>query len=144
MLAQTSCFGSISTFLHLFVLITLILQNLFIFVQSHNLNSGQKIKLVNMPFIKLYTTLSKDKLPERFMPQLVEELSVIISKDKKWFNWILETDKCMSKVSLLLKCGFRKKSFIMNTHLQSVEHICHHFWVGCCCIHPKVMTDMLN
>jgi hypothetical protein len=70
-----------------------------------------------MPFIKLYTTLSKDKLPERFMPQLVEELSVIISKDKKWFNWILETDKCMSKVSLLLKCGFRKKSFIMNTHL---------------------------
>lgn len=50
-----------------------------------------------MPFIKLYTTLSKDKLPERFMPQLVEELSVIISKDKKWFNWILETDKCMSK-----------------------------------------------
>ena len=54
-----------------------------------------------MPFIKLYTTLSKDKLPERFMPQLVEELSVIISKDKKWFNWILETDKCMSKVSLL-------------------------------------------
>ena len=55
-----------------------------------------------MPFIKLYTTLSKDKLPERFMPQLVEELSVIISKDKKWFNWILETDKCMSKVSLLL------------------------------------------
>ena len=70
-----------------------------------------------MPFIKLYTTLSKDKLPERFMPQLVEKLSVIVSKDKKWFNWILETDKCMSKVSLLLKCGFRKKSFIMNTHL---------------------------
>ena len=55
-----------------------------------------------MPFIKLYITLSKDKLPERFMPQLVEEFLVLISKDKKWFNWILETDKCMSKVSLLL------------------------------------------
>ena len=52
-----------------------------------------------MPFIKLYTNLSKDKLPQRFMPELVEELSQIINKDKKWFNWILETDKCMSKVS---------------------------------------------
>ena len=56
-----------------------------------------------MPFIKLYTTLSKDKLPERFMPQLVEKLSVIVSKDKKWFNWILETDKCMSKVKFIIK-----------------------------------------
>ena len=55
-----------------------------------------------MPFIKLYTTLSKDKLPERFMPQLVEKLSVIVSKDKKWFNWILETDKCMSKVKFII------------------------------------------
>ena len=71
-----------------------------------------------MPFIKLYTTLSKDKLPERFMPQLVEELSVIISKDKKWFNWILETDKCMSKVSLLLKCGFRRLEFLSHVYFD--------------------------
>ena len=52
-----------------------------------------------MPLLKLYTNLSKEKLPESFMPELVEEISKIIDKDKNHFNWILETDKCMSKVS---------------------------------------------
>ena len=54
-----------------------------------------------MPLLKLDTNLSKDKLPQKFMPQLVEELSQITNKDKQLFNWILETDKCMSKVSIL-------------------------------------------
>merc|ERR1712111_342551 len=66
----------------------------------HNikLQSCEKYSIwLKMPFIKLYTNLSKEKLPEKFMPKLVDELSVVINKDKKWFNWILETDKCMSK-----------------------------------------------
>ena len=67
-----------------------------------------------MPFIKLYTNLSKDKLPEKFMPKLVDELSVIINKDKKWFNWILETDKCMSKVSLYFIHDFGNRYMLLE------------------------------
>ena len=38
-----------------------------------------------------------------------------------------------------LKCGFLKKSFIMNAPLW-VEHLNHHFLVGLlCCTHQKVM-----
>ena len=52
-----------------------------------------------MPLLKLYTNLIKEKLPDCFMPELIEKVSKIIDKDKHHFNWILETDKCMSKVS---------------------------------------------
>ena len=53
-----------------------------------------------MPFVKLLTNLSKDKLPLQLMPVLCEKFAVTLDKDLKAFNWILETDKQMSKVNI--------------------------------------------
>ena len=50
-----------------------------------------------MPFVKLLTNLPKDKLPLQLMPILCEKLASTLEKDLKAFNWILETDKNMSK-----------------------------------------------
>merc|ERR1712026_26248 len=49
-----------------------------------------------MPFVKLLTNLSKDKLPLQMMPVMCEKFATTLSKDLKAFNWILETDKNMS------------------------------------------------
>ena len=52
-----------------------------------------------MPFVRLYTNLSKDKLPAKFMTLMCQEMAPLLNKDPNLFNWIFETDKCMSKVS---------------------------------------------
>ena len=67
-----------------------------VFIQNQQLD-------FKMPFIKLFTNLAKDKLPLKLMPNLCQELAPILEKDPKVFNWILETDKCMSKVKLKKK-----------------------------------------
>ena len=51
-----------------------------------------------MPFIKVFTNQSKAQLGDKFMPTVCEKLGQALNKDLKWFNWILETDKQMSKV----------------------------------------------
>ena len=51
-----------------------------------------------MPFIKVFTNQSKAQLGDKFMPTVCEKLGQVLNKDLKWFNWILETDKQMSKV----------------------------------------------
>ena len=56
---------------------------------------------LEMPLVKVYTNLSKGKVPHQFMPQLIDEFSQIICKDKTQFDWILDSDICMSKVSNL-------------------------------------------
>ena len=56
----------------------------------------QKLK---MPFIKVFTNQSKAQLGDKFMPTVCEKLGQVLNKDLKWFNWILETDKQMSKVT---------------------------------------------
>ena len=55
-----------------------------------------------MPFVRLYTNLSKDKLPAKFMTLMCQEMAPLLNKDPNLFNWIFETDKCMSKVSKYL------------------------------------------
>jgi hypothetical protein len=55
-----------------------------------------------MPFVRLYTNLSKDKLPAKFMTLMCQEMAPLLNKDPNLFNWIFETDKCMSKVSTYL------------------------------------------
>eukprot|EP00093_Oithona_nana_P003914 03914.XXX_144276_144684_1 [CDS] Oithona nana genome sequencing. len=50
-----------------------------------------------MPFIKVFTNQSQPQLGEKFMPTVCEKLGQALNKDLKWFNWILETDKQMSK-----------------------------------------------
>ena len=52
-----------------------------------------------MPFIKVFTNQSKAQLGDKFMPTVCEKLGQVLNKDLKWFNWILETDKQMSKVT---------------------------------------------
>ena len=53
----------------------------------------------NMPFIKVFTNQPKEQLGDKFMPKVCEKLGQALNKDLKWFNWILETDKQMSKVN---------------------------------------------
>ena len=53
-----------------------------------------------MPFIKVFTNQSKAQLGDKFMPTVCEKLGQVLNKDLKWFNWILETDKQMSKVTI--------------------------------------------
>ena len=36
-------------------------------------------------------------LPVNMLPSLCQELAPVLQKDPNVFNWILETDKCMSK-----------------------------------------------
>ena len=47
------------------------------------------------------TNLSKDKISPQTMNSLAEEMSVILGKDKKWINWVLDDNKQMSRVSEL-------------------------------------------
>ena len=58
-----------------------------------------------MPFINFNTNLSKDKVTAETMNTLAQEMSGILGKDTKWINWMLSTDKLMSRVS------FQKKIF---------------------------------
>jgi len=50
-----------------------------------------------MPFLNLNTNLSKDKITAETMNKLAQEMSVILGKDTKWINWMLSTDKLMSR-----------------------------------------------
>ena len=52
-----------------------------------------------MPFLHLMTNMSKDKVTAETMNSLAQEMSVILGKDTKWINWVLDTDKLMSRVS---------------------------------------------
>ena len=54
---------------------------------------------MEMPFLNLNTNLSKDKITAEMMNKLAQEMSVILGKDTKWINWMLSTDKLMSRVS---------------------------------------------
>ena len=45
------------------------------------------------------------------------------------------------ELSLVLKCGFLNKSFIMNEPLVSCPFPVINFWWVCCCTHPKVTTE---
>ena len=71
-------------------------------------DNNKKVTIVHvhnflkMPFVRLYTNLSKDKLPAKFMTLLCQEMAPLLNKDPNLFNWIFETDKCMSKVSTYL------------------------------------------
>ena len=56
-----------------------------------------------MPFVKLYTNLPKGKLPSKFMSLMCQDIAPILNKDPNLFNWIFETDKCMSKVSMIFE-----------------------------------------
>ena len=65
-----------------------------------------------MPFIKVFTNQSKAQLGDKFMPTVCEKLGQVLNKDLKWFNWILETDKQMSKVkniTVFQNSNFRPK-----------------------------------
>jgi hypothetical protein len=61
------------------------------------------VYVTKMPFVKVFTNLSKDKLPSQFMPLFVKKLGVILDKDVNKFNWMIETDKQMSKVRTFCK-----------------------------------------
>ena len=52
-----------------------------------------------MPFLNFNTNLSKDKVTAATMNALAQEMSTILGKDTKWINWMLSTDKLMSRVS---------------------------------------------
>ena len=52
-----------------------------------------------MPFLNLNTNLSKEKVTAETMNKLAQEMSIILGKDTKWINWMLSTDKLMSRVS---------------------------------------------
>ena len=59
-----------------------------------------------MPFLNLNTNLSKDKVTAETMNMLAQEMSVILGKDTKWINWMLSTDKLMSRVSRTGSIGY--------------------------------------
>ena len=65
-----------------------------------------------MPFIKVFTNQSKAQLGDKFMPIVCEKLGQVLNKDLKWFNWILETDKQMSKVKNITV--FQKSNFCLK------------------------------
>merc|ERR1712039_526700 len=50
-----------------------------------------------MPFLNLNTNLPKEKVTAETMNKLAQEMSVILGKDTKWINWMLSTDKLMSR-----------------------------------------------
>ena len=55
-----------------------------------------------MPFLNLNTNLPKEKVTAETMNKLAQEMSVILGKDTKWINWMLSTDKLMSRVRLIM------------------------------------------
>ena len=70
-----------------------------------------------MPFIKVFTNQSKAQLGDKFMPTVCEKLGQVLNKDLKWFNWILETDKQMSKVTNIITL-FQKSDFCLKIPFQ--------------------------
>ena len=69
------------------------------FSQTKTKLSKCRKKIKSMPFLHLMTNLSKDKISPQTMNSLAEEMSVILGKDKKWINWVLDDNKQMSRVS---------------------------------------------
>merc|ERR1712080_433571 len=53
--------------------------------------------LLTMPFLTLMTNLKASSLPASLMPKLVAVVAPLMSKPVPAFNWILDTDKTMSK-----------------------------------------------
>ena len=54
-----------------------------------------------MPFVKVVTNLARNQLPAKFLPNVCHKLAEVLDKDPNKINWILETDKLMSIVSVL-------------------------------------------
>merc|ERR1711944_222929 len=54
-------------------------------------------RIIEMPFLNFNTNLSKDKVTAETMNALAHEMSTILGKDTKWINWMLSTDKLMSR-----------------------------------------------
>ena len=54
-----------------------------------------------MPFVKVVTNLARNQLPAKFLPNFCHKLAEVLDKDPNKINWILETDKLMSIVSVL-------------------------------------------
>merc|ERR1712141_790625 len=50
-----------------------------------------------MPFVTLLTNLKASALPADSMSKLVTYLAPLLNKPVEKFNWVLETDKAMSK-----------------------------------------------
>jgi len=83
-----------------------------------------------MPFVKLLTNLPKDKLPLQLMPILCEKLASTLEKDLKAFNWILETDKNMSKGPNISFSKSPKKLPIWNfQNVRSIWFLKCHFQI---------------
>ncbi len=53
---------------------------------------------IKMPFIKIFTNLSKDKFPPSLVVAFIGKMAPILGKDPSICNWSLETDRTMSKV----------------------------------------------
>merc|ERR1712212_699605 len=52
-----------------------------------------------MPFITLLTNMKAASIPADAMPRLVRFLAPLMNKPQEAYNWVLETDKIMSKGS---------------------------------------------
>ena len=50
-----------------------------------------------MPFLTLLTSLSRPQLPSNVMPLLSAHVANVLNKPPAAINWVLETDKAMSK-----------------------------------------------
>ena len=50
-----------------------------------------------MPFLTLLTSLSRSQLPSNVMPLLSAHVAKVLNKPPAAINWVLETDKVMSK-----------------------------------------------
>ena len=74
----------------------------------------------NMPFLNFNTNLSKDKVTAETMNALAQEMSTILGKDTKWINWMLSTDKLMSRVSSMLQGYFYVK---LKDHFTTTFYI---------------------
>lgn len=76
-----------------------------------------------MPFLNFNTNLSKDKVTAETMNALAQEMSTILGKDTKWINWMLSTDKLMSRVSSMLQGYFYVKLKDHFTTLYTFKNI---------------------
>ena len=100
---------------------------------SKQIRNPFDLQKVEMPFLNLNTNLSKDKVTAETMNKLAQEMSVILGKDTKWINWMLSTDKLMSRVSRTGSFGYSgysdtialggfRKSFTLSNILIIVSH----------------------
>merc|ERR1712110_1344564 len=67
---------------------------------SHHPPSPSRTSLcpsVKMPFVTLLTNLKSSALTADSMSKLVTYLAPLLNKPVEKFNWVLETDKVMSK-----------------------------------------------